>query len=200
MWDILSIVMYVPVMLTCMAAAGNGLLPVASNDTLATWNTFMCLYSAGMLYTWTIGTLTGSPHVVELSVYTYAWTKPVEFVDSMLLICRKSGRPPQFIHVYHHLLTSIMCAWAVRCVYRPGVVYAVMNMAVHVVMYMYFTISCYTKVSTTRRTMVTVMQVAQMIGGFIYSIYVYDPIEPVSAGFVVLYASFVVLFGKLLVC
>lgn len=201
MWDILSIVLYVPVMLSCLVAAGRGFLPVTSNDTLAAWNTFMCMYSAWMLYTWIIGTLTGTPNVVELSVYTYAWTKPVEFVDSILLTCRNSGgRLPPFIHVYHHLFTSIMCAWAVRRTYVTGVVYAVMNMAVHVVMYMYFAVSCYTKVSPTRRTAVTAMQVAQMVVGFAYSMYVYDPLEPVSAGFVALYASFVVLFGKLLVC
>lgn len=64
--------------------------------------------------------------------------KYVELIDTFLLALR--GKPIQFLHIYHHAATLILCwsqLWAQSCIQWLPIV---INLLVHVIMYAYYTL------------------------------------------------------------
>lgn len=78
---------------------------------------------------------------VPLSKYLWLFffSKPLEFMDTFIMVCKMNFRQVSFLHVYHH--TSVFCFWWFVVFMAPmGEAYlsAVLNSAVHVVMYSYY--------------------------------------------------------------
>lgn len=192
---------------------------------ITVWNGLMAAFSLGMLVTWVWGYIYGPAAIVGTvrgtALVVYCATKPLEFVDSFLLVYRRRRWPP-LVHHYHHFATTAMCTLALACYYTPGEVYAVMNLGVHTIMYGYFALrSAGVYIFPWIKRSITITQVLQMLIGLGASLYfIVTDVRPVdyadpgdlvvqrasgtlwratSWGFTLLYASFVPLFGRLLI-
>lgn len=175
---------------------------VCPQRVLVLWNTSMSCASFSMLFAWTWAYVTLDDDFRLAVLYMFCMTKPVEFIDSVLLVWRRHKFPAP-VHYIHHQMTSIVCWMCVYCRYLPGEPYAVMNLVVHVVMYAYFAIA--TNLSSRRvprciKLTITFMQVSQMFAGLAWALYcVYtDPTDTLAMVFVVLYSLFAWLFVPLL--
>lgn len=132
---------------------------------------------------------------VRVVITIFTLTKAVEFGDTLLLVLKK--KPLSFLHLYHHLTVSLYCwhAQYINADFAHG--FAIMNLAVHAVMYFYFCLTCVltptrgsitaskkgcctSTTPTTRltaiqrmlyksRPLITMMQIAQMLVGMYLS-------------------------------
>eukprot|EP00179_Madagascaria_erythrocladioides_P008929 CAMPEP_0198324914 /NCGR_PEP_ID=MMETSP1450-20131203/12806_1 /TAXON_ID=753684 ORGANISM="Madagascaria erythrocladiodes, Strain CCMP3234" /NCGR_SAMPLE_ID=MMETSP1450 /ASSEMBLY_ACC=CAM_ASM_001115 /LENGTH=270 /DNA_ID=CAMNT_0044028747 /DNA_START=31 /DNA_END=843 /DNA_ORIENTATION=+ len=72
-------------------------------------------------------------------VYIFTISKLYEFVDTWLMIVRKSDRQVTFLHVYHH--ATIYFVWWVNLRHHPGSEAfqpCFLNSCVHIIMYAYY--------------------------------------------------------------
>lgn len=155
---------------------------------------------------------------VRVVITIFTLTKAVEFGDTLLLVLKK--KPLSFLHLYHHLTVSLYCwhAQYINADFAHG--FAIMNLAVHAVMYFYFSLTCFltpTRKSTpasekgccTRltaiqrmlyksRPLITMLQIAQMLVGMYLSyqgIYLKDRMQVFNAQLALaMYTSYAILF------
>ena len=108
--------------------------------------------------------------------FLFCLSKIPELIDTLFLVLRK--RPVIFLHWYHHIVTMIYCwdAWALQV--SLGGYFALMNYFVHSFMYTYYFFMAKPFGFTVRFPSfvpfcITVLQIAQMIGGLAVLYYTY---------------------------
>lgn len=99
-------------------------------------------------------------------LWVFYISKIYEFLDTILMMIRKSFRQVTFLHVYHHC--TIFPIWWVVCYMGPtGDSYfsAALNSFVHVVMYSYYLLATF-NISVPWKSYITVFQMAQFAANF----------------------------------
>ncbi|CAD5232460.1 unnamed protein product [Bursaphelenchus xylophilus] len=102
----------------------------------------------------------------------FALSKIVEFGDTIFVVLRK--RPLIFLHYYHHAAALIYAFHSGAHVSATGVVFALMNYAVHVLMYSYYAISALgIRLPKPLAMTITTLQTVQMFAAVGITIYAY---------------------------
>lgn len=140
---------------------------------------------------------------VRAVITIFTLTKPVEFGDTLILILRK--KPVSFLHAYHHFTVSLYCwhAQQINADFAHG--FALMNLSVHALMYLYFALFSVTKNNFFLRKikpLVTFLQVLQMLLGVFLSaqglVYVQQEEQLFNAKLALaMYVSYFFLFAHL---
>eukprot|EP01129_Flabellula_baltica_P005879 TRINITY_DN2159_c0_g1_i1.p1 TRINITY_DN2159_c0_g1~~TRINITY_DN2159_c0_g1_i1.p1 ORF type:complete len:295 (+),score=43.53 TRINITY_DN2159_c0_g1_i1:54-887(+) len=131
----------------------------------------------------------------------FIYSKIPEFVDTIFIVLRK--KPLIFLHWYHHIVTMWFCWVALIHTVGNGVLFAMVNLGVHGIMYNYYA-------STTVgmrwpkpvRMSITFIQIFQMflgLGAVLHNIQVcfYEPHYSSLMFGLAMYISYVFLFVKL---
>ena len=90
----------------------------------------------------------------------FVWSKVIELGDTLMLVGR--GRPVTFLHAYHHSSVLVFSAHAFVTGNPAGFWYMWMNLAVHSVMYSYYSVHPYGR---RLAPLITALQMAQMVVG-----------------------------------
>ncbi|KPI88665.1 putative fatty acid elongase [Leptomonas seymouri] len=138
---------------------------------------------------------------------TFNLSKILELADTLFLMLKR--KPVPFIHWYHHTTVMLFCWHAHVSSISNGLGFAVMNMAVHSMMYFYY-FMCACGLGSVARPfapMVTLLQLVQMFAGMLLvlyttGLYLFHPkgCETSAASLVLgicMYFSYIVLFVKL---
>mmetsp|Transcript_23566 Transcript_23566/g.35362 ORF Transcript_23566/g.35362 Transcript_23566/m.35362 type:complete len:303 (-) Transcript_23566:100-1008(-) len=190
---------------------------------MAAWNLFLSTFSI-------IGFIRVFPQLIHnyatMSVYENFCTEPLttygsgasglwvmlfilskypELVDTFFLVIHK--KPVIFLHWYHHVTVLLYCWHSYAVNTSTGVIFCVMNYAVHGIMYLYYFLMAIKKKPKWFNPMwVTYGQISQMVVGVIVTILSFyfkskdldDSCEPISsenntAAFI-MYGSYLALF------
>jgi len=120
------------------------------------WNAFMCGTSIVLLQLFD----------QEIGVKLYVVTKPLEFIDTWLLMLQ--GKPLSRIHCVHHALTTIYAWTLLYYEVKQGTFMAFLNLWVHVVMYAYYFWVSFYPWFRQISWMVTIAQILQFIVVMMY--------------------------------
>jgi elongation of very long chain fatty acids protein 4 len=111
---------------------------------------------------------------IRFLVYLHYLTKFVDFIDTFIIIARRRTRQLSFLHIYHHSTVVVIWGWVVStwpengpAAYMYG---AWVNSWIHVIMYAYYGLSAYTKVSSFMKRCVTCSQMTQFVSCVIHAI------------------------------
>lgn len=137
---------------------------------------------------------------------TFNLSKILELADTLFLVLKR--KPVPFLHWYHHTTVMLFCWHAHVSSISNGLGFAVMNMAVHSLMYFYYFICACGLGSVARpfAPVVTLLQLVQMFAGMLLvlyttGLYLFHPkgcdTSATSLAFgTCMYLSYIVLFIK----
>jgi len=142
------------------------------------WNGFLALFSIVALYSY--GVLPLLPFVKEnglsfescsvhsefLSpwVFLFCLSKIPELFDTLIHVLKKQRII--FLHWYHHVTVMWFCWFAWAYAVENGGLFSTMNLAVHSVMYTYYTIAAFgVRFPNPIRLSITLLQIIQMVLG-----------------------------------
>jgi len=127
-------------------------------------------------------------------------SKPIEFIDTFIMMLKKNNHQISFLHVYHHVATFLIW-WGVTYYAPGGDTYfsAAQNTFVHVLMYSYYFLATL-KVSAPWKYYLTQIQMLQFALNFVQGFYVtyYDtPYPKLWAEILMAYmVTLLILFGN----
>jgi len=188
----------------CLILAGKGFMknrkPYNFRRSLAFWNLFLSIFSfVGLLRTLpqllhNMVTMTsheifcGDAEVICGSgstgywIFAFVFSKIPELLDTFFLVVHK--KPIIFLHWYHHITVLLYCWHSYATKAPAGVFFAVMNYAVHAIMYGYYYLTCRKiKPSWMNPMLITCAQISQMIVGVtvqVISFYYYQTTKSLS--------------------
>lgn len=110
---------------------------------------------------WDIGAL---QRIYFLNQIVKVW----EFGDTFILILR--GKPIDFLHIYHHAMTELLTWNQLREASAVAWVPIIANLAVHVLMYLYFAITLLNGRPWWRQ-LLTTMQISQFLFDIVLCVY-----------------------------
>ena len=139
----------------------------------------------------------------------FIFSKIPELLDTLFLILK--NRPIKLLQWYHHVSVMLFCWLALATEYAPGMWFAVMNFAVHSIMYLWFAL--FTQFKSLRPGLkkigpfITFIQTSQMVVGLVVNAFaafyrITSPgtchiIDRTIYSAIVMYFSYFVLFAKL---
>jgi len=134
-------------------------------------------------------------------MWLFYLSKPIEFIDTFIMILKKNNRQVSFLHVYHHIATFWIW-WAV-VYYTPGgdtYFSAAQNCFIHVLMYSYYFLASL-KISAPWKKYLTQAQMLQFVLNMVQAscvIYLppYGYPRPMAALLIAYMISLLVLFGN----
>lgn len=105
-----------------------------------------------------------SPRGVGLSriLWVFFWSKAIEFMDTFIMVLKKSDRQITFLHLYHH--SSIILIWWAVVYYGPGgdaYLSVILNSAIHTVMYTYYMLASLGVQLNAIKPFITISQMTQ---------------------------------------
>jgi len=127
-------------------------------------------------------------------------SKPIEFIDTFIMVLKKNFHQVSFLHVYHHIATFIIW-WGVTYYAPGGDTYfsAAQNSFVHILMYSYYFLATM-KVNAPWKYFITQLQMLQFALNFVQGVYVnyYDTPYPRFWGQVLMgyMITLLILFGN----
>lgn len=146
-----------------------------------------------------------------LWMFIFIQSKIPEMIDTFFLVLGK--KRVRFLHWYHHISVLWFCwlSWSYCAI--AGTFYTMMNITVHSIMYFWYTLAAANnflavglKPGRRLSQLVTVMQIAQMIGGTAVTFYIASfPYNQclnhpgVNAVGVFIYSSYLILFVRFFV-
>jgi len=133
-------------------------------------------------------------------LFAFCMSKIPEMIDTLFLVLRR--REVIFLHWYHHVSVMWFCwiCWTNNAV--VGQCYAAMNLIVHTFMYFYYTLAALGLRPWRWANYITLVQISQMFGGVILSVYIVAYNETCKAprqiriAGIVIYGSYLYLFVK----
>ena len=151
--------------------------------------------------------LTNETKPLVVATYFFTWSKIPELVDTVFLIAKK--RHVIFLHWYHHSTVLLYCWYCYTSLHPFVIIFSMMNFAVHFIMYGYYALHTIRLIPKWfPPIMITVLQIFQMIMGFLVSIYTlatyiigYDCLDVKKMHIMVsigIYFSYFYLFWKIL--
>ncbi|XP_078045414.1 very long chain fatty acid elongase AAEL008004-like [Augochlora pura] len=136
---------------------------------------------SGAYWTCTEG-LEGLPGVDTNTMVSVSWyglcLKIIDFIETILFVLRKKTKQITFLHVYHHA-SAVIVTWAFVKYVPNGYLITVggTNSLVHVLMYTYYLLAAHgpkmQKILAPIKPMITIIQMAQFVVMFIYSIHMW---------------------------
>jgi len=146
-----------------------------------------------------------------LWMFIFIQSKIPEMIDTFFLVVGK--KKVRFLHWYHHISVLWFCwlSWAYCAI--AGTFYTMMNITVHSIMYFWYTLAAANnflavglKPGRRLSQLVTVLQIAQMIGGTVVTFYIASfPFDQclnhpgVNGLGVFIYSSYLILFVRFFV-
>ena len=185
---------------------------------LTLWNTALATYSIlgfaimapplyrdvmshGFTYSWCNSACKNTPWFSFWGL-TFVYSKIVELGDTFFVVVRKT--PLNFLHWYHHITVLCYTWYALSSRNEAGHWFCAMNLAVHSVMYTYYTLkSMKFGIPSRVALLITLLQLLQFVAGIVIvinSAYMYVNGLPcgvqqahLTAGFL-MYGSYFLLF------
>jgi len=105
-------------------------------------------------------------------LWLFYFSKPIEFIDTLIMVLKKNNHQVSFLHVYHHVATFMI--WWVVIYYAPGgdtYFSAAQNCFIHVLMYGYYFLASL-KISAPWKYYLTQAQMFQFLLNCIQAGYV----------------------------
>lgn len=111
----------------------------------------------------------GSDRMVGTWVQLFCLSKFPELIDTLFILVHK--KPLILLHWYHHISVLAYCWHAYVTKAPPGIIFCVMNYAVHAIMYFYyFLMAVKCKPKWFNSMYITVSQISQMVVGVIVTV------------------------------
>lgn len=102
---------------------------------------------------------------------TFFWSKMVEFGDTVWLILANRNQI-KLLQWFHHLVTLWYVLYSMTWFPGTGIVFAIVNLAVHSIMYPYLADSIHpSRKPSVPAWMITTAQIVQMVAGVVVSVY-----------------------------
>jgi hypothetical protein len=103
---------------------------------------------------------------VSFYIFLFVLSKIPELVDTLFIVLR--NKPLITLHWYHHLATMLYGWHGGYVMSSAGPWFSSMNYFVHTIMYAYYAMACYYKISDPR--FLTIMQITQMFMGILVTV------------------------------
>jgi len=133
-------------------------------------------------------------------LWLFYFSKPIEFVDTIIMVLKKNNHQISFLHVYHHIATFLI--WWGVIYYAPGgdtYFSAAQNAFIHVLMYSYYFLAAL-KINAPWKKYLTQAQMLQFALNMVQAAYViyYPTYYPKALAYVLFgyMISLLVLFGN----
>jgi len=133
-------------------------------------------------------------------LWLFYFSKPIEFIDTIIMVLKKNNHQVSFLHVYHHFATFLI--WWGVIYYAPGgdtYFSAAQNCFIHVLMYSYYFLASL-KINAPWKKYLTQAQMIQFALNIVQATYViYYPTSYPKALAYVLFGymiSLLALFGN----
>jgi len=123
----------------------------------------------------------------------FVWTKPLEFIDTFLLMANQ--RPIPVIHWTHHVITLIYTWLTAIHQVKIIAIFAAMNYAVHAVMYLYYFLVMFDRRICRMSWIVTSLQLLQFVVAIVWTVYKSRELSPlVLCSTLAMYGYYMVAF------
>eukprot|EP00011_Vannellida_sp_DIVA3-517-6-12_P008338 CAMPEP_0114614634 /NCGR_PEP_ID=MMETSP0168-20121206/5755_1 /TAXON_ID=95228 ORGANISM="Vannella sp., Strain DIVA3 517/6/12" /NCGR_SAMPLE_ID=MMETSP0168 /ASSEMBLY_ACC=CAM_ASM_000044 /LENGTH=214 /DNA_ID=CAMNT_0001825689 /DNA_START=74 /DNA_END=718 /DNA_ORIENTATION=- len=140
-------------------------------------------------------------HPYAVLIFLFGYSKLFELPETFYMVLER--KTVIFLHYFHHFVTFTYAIHGLLH-HNPGALwFTILNLWVHAVMYLYYTIFSITGKRASWAIIITVLQIAQMFIGFTVTCYYgfvcpqTEHFSPVSAWYgMLMYFSYIILFVR----